>query len=94
VNACRKPGDWQTYDIVWVAPRFEGNALKAPARVTVLHNGVVVHHDRELQGPTQHRRLAEYVPHPAALPLELQDHGDLVRFRNIWYRPLTAYDQG
>ncbi len=92
-NPCRKPGEWQTYDIIWVAPRFDGDKLVSPARVTVLLNGVVLHHDQELQGPTQHRQLAEYAPHEPTGPLELQDHGDLVRFRNIWYRPLRDYDQ-
>ena len=94
VNACRKPGEWQTYEIIWVAPRFAGEALVSPARVTVLQNGLVIHHDQELQGPTQHRTLAEYKPQPETGPLTLQDHGDLVRFRNIWYRPLTGYDEG
>lgn len=93
-NACRAPGKWQTYDIIWIGPVFDGDTLVSPARVTVLHNGVLMHHDQVLQGPTQHKRLAEYTPHPAVGPLELQDHGDLVRFRNIWYRPLTGYDQG
>jgi len=94
VNACRKPGEWQTYDILWVAPRFDGDRLVSPACVTVLHNGIVVHHCTEPQGPTGHRTVASYHPHPPAGPLRLQDHGDLVRFRNIWYRPLTGYDQG
>jgi hypothetical protein len=93
VNACRKPGEWQTYDIIWEGPRFDSDALTRPARVTVLHNGVVVHHATEPQGPTQHRQTAEYRPQPSAGPLELQDHGDLVRYRNIWYRPLRGYDQ-
>ena len=93
VNACRKPGQWQSFDVVWVGPRFEGDKLVRPARVTVFHNGLVVHHDQQLQGPTGHKRLAEYRPHPPTGPLMLQDHGDLVRFRNIWYRPLTDYDQ-
>jgi hypothetical protein len=92
VNACRKPGEWQTYDILWLGPRFEGDKLTCPACVTVLHNGVVAHHATTLQGPTQHRQLAVYTPHPPVGPLRLQDHGDLVRFRNIWYRPLTGYD--
>lgn len=93
VNACRRPGAWQSYDIIWEGPRFDGEKLIKPARVTVLFNGIIVQHAQELQGPTQHRQLATYVAHPAQLPLKLQDHGDLVRFRNIWYRPLTGYDQ-
>ncbi len=93
VNACRKPGEWQSYDIIWVAPRFAGDRLVTPAWVTVFQNGVLLHHMKELQGPTQHRKVAEYKPHPPIGPLKLQDHGDLVRYRNIWYRPLTAYDQ-
>lgn len=93
VNACRQPGEWQTYDIIWQGPRFAGETLLNRARITVLLNGIVIHHAQALQGPTQHRQLANYVPHAEALPLQLQDHGDLVRFRNIWYRPLTDYDQ-
>ena len=93
VNACRKPGVWQTYDIIWNAPRFEGEKLLNPAYLTVLHNGIVVHHHTELHGPTQHRQAASYTPQPQVGPLKLQDHGDLVRFRNIWYRPLLSYDQ-
>lgn len=88
VNACREPGCWQSFDIVWIAPRFEGDRLRSPARVTLLLNGILLHHDQPLQGPTQHKRLATYSPHPATGPLELQDHRDCVRFRNIWYRPL------
>jgi hypothetical protein len=94
VNACRKPGEWQTYDIVWIAPRFEDNKCVSPARVTVFQNGVCVHHDQELSGPTTHRQVLEYEAHPPVGPLELQDHGDLVRYRNIWYRPLKGYDTG
>lgn len=93
VNACRRPGEWQTYDIIWEAPRFTGDKLARPAYVTIIHNGIVVHNHTELQGPTQHRNTAEYKPHPEKGPLELQDHGDLVRFRNIWYRPLKGYDK-
>ena len=89
VNACREPGQWQSYDIIWFGPRFEGDKLTRKARVTLLHNGVVVHANRELLGPTTHRDVLPYSPHPETGPLELQDHGDLVRYRNIWYRPLA-----
>lgn len=87
-NASRQPGEWQTYDIVFRAPRFEGETLREPARVTVFHNGVLVHHDRELLGATRHREVATYAPHAPKLPLVLQDHGDPVRFRNVWIRTL------
>lgn len=92
VNACRRPGEWQVYDIIWEAPRFEGDKVVRPAYATVILNGVVLHHHAELQGGTQHRQVASYKAHPEVGPLELQDHGDLVRFRNIWYRPLHGYD--
>lgn len=88
VNASRGPGAWQTYDIFFRAPRFEGGALAEPAVVTVVHNGVLVHHARELLGATRHKQVAEYEAHAEELPLELQDHGDPVRFRNIWIRRL------
>lgn len=91
-NPMRKPGEWNVYDILWQAPLFDGYKVVRPARVTVLFNGVVLHHAVELQGPTEHRILATYSPHPVVGPLELQDHGDLVRFRNIWYRPVGGYD--
>ncbi len=93
VNACRKPGEWQTYDIVWLAPRFENGRLLRPAMVTVLLNGVLLHHCKELIGPTEHKVTTCYTEHPQTGPLELQDHGDLVRFRNIWHRPLKGYDE-
>lgn len=93
VNACREPGQWQTYDIIWIAPRFIGDGQVVPARVTVLHNGVLLHHDRVLMGPTQYRQVASYQPHAETGPLVLQDHGDPVRFRNIWYRPIGGYDR-
>jgi hypothetical protein len=93
VNACRKPGDWQTYDIIWEGPRFEGERLTRPAAITVIQNGIVVHHRTQLLGRTGHRQAPAYTPHPPVGPLMLQDHGDLVRFRNIWYRPLTGYDE-
>jgi hypothetical protein len=89
VNASRPPGQWQTYDIVFEGPRFAANgALRRPARVTVLHNGVVVQHATELSGPTAHKARPPYVPHPERLPLMLQEHGAPVRFRNLWLREL------
>jgi hypothetical protein len=88
VNACRPPGAWQSFDVVWRGPRFDGDELARPARVTVLHNGVVVQDSAELVGPTTHGEVLEYEPHPQSAPLRLQDHGDRVRFRNVWYRPL------
>ncbi|MEO0649418.1 MAG: DUF1080 domain-containing protein [Planctomycetota bacterium] len=87
-NVCRAPGEWQSYDIVFRAPRFEGDTLVAPARVTVHHNGVLVHDAREFVGATRHREVATYAPHPPTGPIALQDHGNPVRFRNIWVRSL------
>lgn len=88
VNACRGPGEWQAYDIIFRAPRFDGDQLQEAAMVTVLHNGVVVQHAREFIGATQHRKVATYAPHPATAPITLQDHGNPIRFRNIWIRPM------
>ncbi len=88
VNACRPSGEWQSYDIVWNAPRFDDDELAEPATVTVLHNGVVIQHATEVLGTTGHRTLPEYEPHPSEGHLRLQDHGDRVRFRNVWYREL------
>ncbi|MEO0478613.1 MAG: DUF1080 domain-containing protein [Planctomycetota bacterium] len=88
VNACRRPGEWQTYDVVFRAPRFEDGELKSPAKITVLHNGVAVHIDQEFIGETAHRNVARYNAHAARGPIRLQDHGNPMRFRNIWVRPL------
>ena len=89
VNASRKPGEWQTYDIVFKAPRFDADGkLATPARVTVLHNGVLVQLDTELFGETAHRKLPKYTAHGPQGRIRLQDHGDPIRFRNIWVRPL------
>ncbi len=90
VNVCRKPGEWQTFDILFEAPRFEGDSLQRPARATVIHNGVIVHHAREFLGLTTHRAIAQYQPHPVRGPLQLQDHGNPVRFRNVWIRELGS----
>lgn len=94
VNACRPPGEWTTYDIIWESPRFDGEALVKPAYATVIINGLVVHHRVELMSHTGHRDVYQYRAHPAEGPLMLQDHNNPCRFRNIWYRPLTGYDEG
>lgn len=88
-NACRKPGEWQSYDITFTAPKFDekGNVTRK-ARITVVHNGVVVQDDFELWGGTFWYRPAVYQPHAAKLPLMLQDHGNPVRFRNIWVKEI------
>lgn len=93
VNASRKPGEWQTYDIVFEAPRFNGAKVARPGRVTVFHNGVVVHHRQEIVGPMGHRVSKVYEPHGAEDSLMLQNHGDPVRYRNIWIRRLRGYDE-
>ena len=94
VNASRGPGAWQSYDIVFEAPAWDGDRLVRGAHITVIHNGIVVHNRQEAVGPTGHRDLANYdTPHAVTGPLELQDHGNPVRFRNIWIRRLTAYDE-
>lgn len=90
VNASRKPGAWQVYDIAFTAPRFKDGKLESPAYVTVFHNGVLVQNHVALLGATGHRSLAAYSPHAAKGPLKLQDHNDPVRFRNIWVRPLKS----
>ncbi len=90
VNACRKPGEWQTFDIVFTAPVFDGDKVAHPARVTMFHNGLLVHANQEIMGPMTHRRIAPYRPHAAKEPLGVQGHGSPLRFRNIWIRPLGA----
>lgn len=90
VNACRRPGEWQSYDIVFVAPRFAADgALLSPARATVFHNGVLVQHDEAFLGATAHRALPKYEAHEPTGRIRLQDHGDPVRFRNLWIRRLA-----
>jgi hypothetical protein len=93
VNASRKPGEWQSYDIVFEAPRFEGEKLIKPAYVTVFHNGVLVHHRQEIIGRMAHRVVGTYAPHGPEEPLALQDHDTPVRYRNIWIRRLGKYDE-
>jgi hypothetical protein len=94
VNASRGPGQWQAYDIVFTAPRFNaGGTIEKPAVVTVFHNGVLVHNATPFWGPTQHKQIGKYDPSNAKGPLRLQDHGNPVKFRNIWIRPLKNYDE-
>lgn len=90
-NACKKPGEWQTYDIIWTAPRFDdaGN-VSSPARVTLLHNGVLLQNNFELKGVTRYIGLPYYTKHGAS-SIKLQAHGDVsepISFRNIWVRAL------
>lgn len=89
VNACRPPGQWQSFNIIFYAPVVKDGKVERPARVTVLHNGILVHHNQEIYGRTTHRRL----PPPVGAieprqPLSLMSHNNPVRFRNIWIRPL------
>lgn len=87
VNASRAPGEWQTYDIIFTAPQFNGETLSKPGYVTVLHNGVIVQNHVEIQGATEWIGKPVYKAHGCA-PLRLQDHGNPVAFRNIWVRKL------
>ena len=90
VNACRKPGEWQAYDIIYHAPRFdsEGKLLK-PGTVTVLQNGVLIQDNVEIKGSTGPEGAPKYHAHPVKQPITLQDHGNPVRYRNIWIRELA-----
>lgn len=90
VNASRGPGEWQTYDIIFDAPEYADGKCTKPGYLTVLHNGVLVHHHRESLGQVSHKFAPKNNPHAAKLPLQLQDHGNPVRFRNIWIRPLKT----
>jgi hypothetical protein len=88
VEAARPAGQWQSYDIIFTAPRFEGERLVTPARVTVFLNGVLVQHETEIRGETGHRRLPAYTQKRGTGPVTLGGHGCPVRFRNIWVRRL------
>jgi hypothetical protein len=89
VNATRPPGQWQTYDVVFHRPRFKADgSVEKPARMTVLLNGVLIQDNFELVGPTANKQQPPYKAHPDKLPLKLQDHGNPVRYRNIWVREL------
>lgn len=92
-NAVRKAGEWNVYDIVFEAPKFEGEKLVKPAYITVFCNGVLLHNRKESMGPMVYRQVAHYVPQPAEDSLVLQNHGNKVRYRNIWVRRIGSYDQ-
>jgi hypothetical protein len=88
VNACRTPGEWQTYDILFTRPRFHADgSLATPARVSVIHNGIAIHANTVLKGDTIWHMPTGYTQHADALPITLQDHGSPVQFRSIWVRP-------
>lgn len=89
VNASAPKGEWQSYDIVFEAPVYGESGMKEPARVTVIHNGVVVHHRQKYYGPTKHKKATKYPKtHPEKAPIRFQWHGDPIEFRNIWVREL------
>lgn len=92
VNANKKPGEWQTYDVIWTAPHFNADgSLLSPARVTVFFNGILVQNNTELKGPTKYIGKATYEKAHGACPIKLQAHGDKsepLSFRNIWIREL------
>ena len=88
VNACRKPGEWQTFDILFTRPRFRADgSLAKPGRISVLHNGVAIHSDTVIKGETFFHAPPSYTAHADVLPIRLQDHGNPVQFRSIWVRP-------
>jgi len=90
VTAARKAGEWQTFDIIFTAPKFADKKLLQPAYFTVFWNGVLVQNHTASLGPTKHRALANYEDQTARGPIMLQSHGSAVRFRNIWVRPVST----
>ncbi|MCL2105419.1 MAG: DUF1080 domain-containing protein [Kiritimatiellaeota bacterium] len=90
VNACRKPGEWQTYDIIFHQPVWEGDVMKFPGSVTVLHNGVLVQDHWELEGLSTHCTRRPITKYADKGPLKFQDHGNPVRFRNVWIREIPS----
>lgn len=92
VNASRAPGQWQVYDIIFNGPRFKDGKLETPAYVTVFHNGVLTQNHTQLLGPTPHRTVGVYAPHPEKGRISLQDHGNSIRYRNVWIRELKPVD--
>lgn len=94
VNAAAPQGEWQSYDIMFVPPVYRDGKMAEPAKVTVIHNGVVVQNDQPYLGPSKYRTLPSYPEkHPETGPISLQFHGDPVEYRNIWVRPIGEIDQ-
>lgn len=89
VNVCREPGQWQSFDIIFKAPVFKDGRLVRKAIITVFHNGVLIHYNTKILGPTVNKTTRPYKFHAAKLPLKIQGHGSPVAFRNIWLRPLN-----
>ena len=93
VNSMRPPNEWNTYDLVFTAPRFnEDGTVKSPAYITLLHNGVLVQNHTELVGGTRSNRIPKYRPHAEKLPIFIQDHGSPIRFRNMWIREIKPLE--
>jgi hypothetical protein len=92
VNPLRAPGEWNVYDVIWTGPRFKDGKLEKPAHITVLVNGVVTQNHTMLIGDTPWRNVGKYTPHGEKGPIRLQDHGNPMRFRNIWIRPLHSQE--
>ena len=92
VNASRAPGVWQVYDIIFNGPRFKDGKLETPAYATIFHNGVLTQNHTQLLGPTPHRTVGIYAPHPEKGNISLQDHGNPMRFRNVWIREVKSIE--
>lgn len=94
VNASRPKGEWNSYDLVFKAPRYEDGKVVEPAKLTLFHNGVLLHNAKEYYGPTRHKKLTSYpTEHPERGPIRLQWHRDPVQYRNIWIREVGDYDE-
>lgn len=94
VNASSPKGEWNSYDIVFKAPRYEGERVVEPAKVTVFHNGILLHNAKAYYGPSTHKKLTRYpAKHPERGPITLQDHSDPIQYRNIWVREVKDYDE-
>ncbi len=94
VNSSSPKGEWNSYDIVFKAPRYEGEICVEPAKLTLIHNGVILHNAKEYLGPTKHKQIASYPKkHPEKGPISLQWHNDPIEFRNIWIREVGDYDE-